>query len=816
MRSLFGIVLLAFALVVTGLHPAAAKARAKKAKPPAKPAAEQMVTRAVGEETTSVKKVTRKKTAKKSRKSKSASRKKAKVVVAKAKTPARGGMSLPERNPLRLQSVASATAATPMLSEPTGAPPAVVVDPSAQASTVSKTKTDPDYAAILRPLFDYPLSEQDRANLKEAFRAAYRGNGEAVAEVEARIQDPSARKFALWYAYRSGGSRATGTEIETFRKAHHDWPSQDLLRQRAEAALFLRDADPQSVIAFFESANPVTGAGKAALASALLANGQEARAKSLAVSAWRSHTFDAKIEARFLDKFGSFLTPEDHRIRVNRLLYTDSKSRIEPAMRTVKLLDAEDKKKAEARVAILKKSKKGGDLIKAMPAETIKADVGLFFNRVQWLRRSDRKEEAFKLMLDAPSEPDELLDLAEWWIERRLNVRAALNAGQPQVAYEIAKNHGPISGEHYADAEFLAGWVALRYLGNPRVALDHFLSLRTAVTGGKAIARAEYWLGRASLALDDPAAAKAHFQKAAARSSTYYGALARQGVAQEAVDLMVPPTPVPTPADVDRFLSRDAVRAIGVARAADLDQLLPIFFNHLARTLESPAEIALLAEFALEVNMRQASIRLSKVAFSRGKPVAAYAFPSDVLPDYKALNEGVESALIHSLSRQESEFNASAKSPVGARGLMQLMPTTARAVANQYKVKYNVASLTGDPSYNMQLGAAHLRDLVDDYGGSYILALAAYNAGGSRVKEWIETFGDPRSPNVDPVDWVERIPFTETREYVQKIMESVQIYRARLEGPRNALQLAQDLYRGRRGSSADQKAAAATGGGTAP
>jgi soluble lytic murein transglycosylase len=218
----------------------------------------------------------------------------------------------------------------------------------------------------------------------------------------------------------------------------------------------------------------------------------------------------------------------------------------------------------------------------------------------------------------------------------------------------------------------------------------------------------------------------------------------------------------------------------------------------LSRKLTNPAEVVLLAELAKGAGDPQVALRLAKIAFNRDLPVGDYALPIGVMPEFKSLlSDRVDPALVHALSRQESEFNAAAKSPVGASGLMQLMPNTAKAVAKAYKVQFVAAQLT-NPAYNTQLGEAHLRDLIDSYNGSYFLSLAAYNAGGGRVAEWMKAFGDPRDPQVDPIDWIERIPFTETRQYVVKIMETLQLYRSRLAGPKQALQLVQDLNRGRR------------------
>src|SRR5262245_48497971 len=402
------------------------------------------------------------------------------------------------------------------------------------------------------------------------------------------------------------------------------------------------------------------------------------------------------------------------------------------------------------------------------------------------------------MLLDAPREPNILLDLNNWWIERRVSCRGALNDGHPKVAYEIAAKHGLVSGDNFIEAEFLAGWIALRFLDDPNLALKHFLSLRRVATSSKSIALGEYWLGRTALELGDRGSAMVHFYNAAKYPQYFYGQLGRQSLDVKPAHLEITRTPVPTETDIQSFLARDGVRAIGIARATGLDGSTSQFFLALSRKPTNPAEVVVLAELAKASGDPQIALRLSKIAFNRDVPVGDYALPIGVIPTFKSLlSDRVDLALVHALSRQESEFNAAAKSPVGAAGLMQLMPATARMVAKQYKVKYSADQLT-NAAYNTQLGEAFLRGVIDDYGGSYFLALAAYNAGGGRVADWIKQFGDPRDPNVDPVDWIERIPFTETRQYVVKIMESLQLYRSRLAGPKQALQLVQDLNRGRR------------------
>ncbi len=229
------------------------------------------------------------------------------------------------------------------------------------------------------------------------------------------------------------------------------------------------------------------------------------------------------MEKKILARFGDFLTTADYQAEFDRLLYGDNQSAAEAALRVSKLLPAAEQKKVAARIAILKRGGNAGKLLDALPASATQGGVGLLYNRIQWLRRKDRDEEAWKILLDVPNEPDKLLDLENWWIERRMNCRAALNAGQPRVAYEIAMEHGPLNGDALVEAEFLAGWISLRFLSEPKDALGHFIALRGAARSSKQIALAEYWLGRTALALGDRGDAILHFHAAAKYPQYFYG-----------------------------------------------------------------------------------------------------------------------------------------------------------------------------------------------------------------------------------------------------------------------------------------------------
>lgn len=672
--------------------------------------------------------------------------------------------------------------------------------PSEAPASRALAFTAEEAGKALEPLMSYRPSEQDIATLKEAIRLVSANNLSAARALWPKIGDKTVRKFAYWYCLRAGDCGATAQELEDFRVSNPLWPSKDTLEGRAEALLFLKETDPGKILKFFEHKTPATGAGKAALGGAYLAGGQKERGLALIREAWRKFTLDEDSEAKLLERFGKELTPADHKRRADLLLLKSKQNKTAAAERLKQRLGEEGQKAVAAQIASIRRSSETGKLLTALNREA-KSEPAVLLNRIQWLRKHDRGKEAWGLFKSAPRDADALIDPADWWAERRIHVRAALNAGQPQTAYAITRNYGALTGETLAEAEFLSGWIALRSLRKPKLAHKHFIAAKIAGGLPRDRARSGYWLARTELVLGRTEAGEASLREAAQHHHTYYGQLARQALRSG-----LPPygfrAPVrPAAEDIRQFTGRDAAGAIIIANKAGLEALVPVFLYDLARGLDSPGEMTLLGEFARRVAAPHMSVRLAKIAINRGFAVETYAYPGN-LPQYQHLGQGepVEKALLYAVTRQESEFNPEAVSSAGALGLMQTMPATAKGMAQEHNVKYDLKRLTADPSYNVTLGAAFLRKVVADYNGSYILALAAYNAGPGRVKKWIEQFGDPRGGKIDPVDWVERIPFTETRDYVQRIMESLQLYRSQLNGG-PVLQLAEDLHRGRSGAA---------------
>ncbi len=648
----------------------------------------------------------------------------------------------------------------------------------------------------LAPLLSYSPSEADITALKEFVKLAYGEKYSSARPLMESLRDPVAAKFARWYYYRKKAPDTTASEMIAFLDENPRWPSRDLLEESIEDALFWREEDPKTVVSYFEGKHPSTGIGLAALGTALIAQGRTEPGRELLRDAWRKHLLTPAAEKKIRKL--RFLNEDDHRLRADYLLMKDNKRHLGAIERLLPLIDGKWKASIKARIATVKRAKNAGTLLTRLD-RAVKQDPAVLLARIQWLRRAGSDKKAWSLLRSAPKNAAKLIDPGEWWKERERHVRSALNAGMAKTAYAIVKDHGG-GLEHWdlSDAEFLAGWIALRFLNEPEDARGHFLAAAAAGGLPKRRARASYWLGRAELALKNERAALARFVEAAQHHHAFYGQLAHQMIEATGAKVALRNFVPPSQREIDDFVAKDVMKAIVLAQKADFQDVMSVFLYDLARRIESAPEMILLCELAIRTAPRHRAVRMAKVAVNRDFPVEQYAYPN-ALPNFDRLasEQDIEDALIHALTRQESEFNPEIVSSAGAVGLMQLLPSTAKMVAGWHDLKFEKKKLSADPAYNVALGTAFLGRLISNYDGSYVMALAGYNAGPGRVRQWVGQFGDPRQSQVDPIDWIERIPFTETREYVHKILESAQVYRSRLLGDHAPLRLAEDLYRGR-------------------
>jgi soluble lytic murein transglycosylase len=605
-------------------------------------------------------------------------------------------------------------------------------------------------------------------------------------QVEAAISDPVAKKLAEWIILRSDDNGASVERYRAFIAANPSWPSQSFLRRRLEAALWDDHRDDATVWSWFENESPLSAKGKFSLARAMIGRGDRGNAERLVRDAWRNDPMSEDTENTALDLFGALLTPGDQKARMDLLLYG---SEHEAALRAAKRLGSSEVALAKARIAAYRKAPNTRALLEAVPRD-LHGDAGYIFSKIQLLRREEKFAEAAQLMLSAPKDPGRLYNADEWWIERRLLSRKMLDVGEHRTAYLIARDAAlPARDIYKTEQEFTAGWIALRFLTDPATAAQHFARIGVGSVNPTALARAGYWQGRAAEAAGRSQEARAAYAAAAEQSTSYYGQLARAKLGLPQIELNG------APAARGRGIERlEIVRAVQLLYALDEREIAIPIFGDMGENGDPDALVGL-GELASRNGDARGMLLLGKAALNRGLPFDFYAYPVNGIPPFKSIGPDVEQSIIFAIARQESAFNPAVVSPAQAYGLMQVTPDAGKYVCKKYGANFDLQRMKTDPVYNAALGAAELGGLIEDYRGSYIMTFAAYNAGRGSVKKWIERYGDPRDPKVDAVDWVEQIPFSETRNYVQRIMENLQVYRARFGGG-TRLQIEADLHRG--------------------
>lgn len=617
----------------------------------------------------------------------------------------------------------------------------------------------------------------DLTGLVEAI-SFYKAGALAAGDNAAKAaKDKTVQTTLEWVALRTFPREAGFDRLQAFIDAHPTWPALAWLHKRSEEALYGDRKSANLIKSFFERDQPETPAGKLALARVLTDEGRTAEAAALVRDVWREADVNMAIEAKIKADFGSYLTKADHKYRADRLLY---KEQTAAAFRTAALVGPEETALAKARAAVIAEAA-SDKLLAAVPA-SLRSDPGFMFAQIQKLRRAEKIHEAVDIMLAAPRDPALIINGDEWWVERRLLARKLLDLDDAKTAYKICAEHSAMSRETKIEAEFHAGWIALRFLNDPELAATHFATIAKIAETPTSQARASYWLGRAAEASpvsDSAAKARSFFEQAAAHPATYYGQLARSRLGLTGL-------PIRTLDNEALGEARDdSIKVIELLYAIGEKNLATALAVEAARHLTDERQVAALANVIARQQDAHVSLTIGKFASQRGMPIDTLAFPNYGVPPFQPLQNSADPSVIYSIARQESAFEPNAVSTAGAKGLMQMISSTARRTADHAGVAFNEGRLLSDAAFNAQLAAAHLGELLAEHRGSYLLTFAAYNAGGKRVKQWIDAYGDPRKPGVDPIDWVERIPITETRNYVQRVIENLGVYRARFgeQGP---------------------------------
>lgn len=709
---------------------------------------------------------------------------------AKAAADGKPQIPAPKSHPVARHATPSATApqaataaarelASPSLPSPVASP----APPARQRVTAPTPARKPVLPAAVAATSSTPREDLD--TLENVIELVRKHRPDDATQAEATISDPVARKLAEWLILRSDNNNATVERYRAFLSANPSWPSQTFLRRRLEAALWDDQRDDSVVWSWFENESPISAKGRLALAKAMLARGDRANAERLVREAWRSDPMSEDTENAALEMFAPLLSPGDQKARMDNFAYTTENEAA--AMRAAKRLGAGYVALVKARIASVRKASNARALLESVPHE-LHGDAGYLFAKIQELRREEKYPEAAQLMLSAPRDPNRLYNLDEWWIERRLIARKMIDLGEYKTAYLIARDAAlPTRDIYKTEQNFTAGWIALRFLNDPQTAAQHFARIGVGSVNPTTLARGGYWRGRAAEAMGREQEARTFYASAAEQSTSYYGQLARAKLGMPQLEL----NEAPRARGAERL---EIVRAVQLLFDLDEREIAIPIFADVGENGDTDALVGL-AELTARHGYARGMILVGKAALNRGLPFDAYAYPVTGIPSYNPIGPDVEKSVVFAIARQESMFNPGDVSPAQAYGLLQVTPDAGRYVCKRAGVGFDLARLKSDSAYNAALGAAELGGLMDDFRGSYIMTFAGYNAGRGSLKKWIERYGDPRDPKVDAVDWVELIPFSETRNYVQRVMENLQVYRARFGGNRT-LQIEADLHRG--------------------
>jgi soluble lytic murein transglycosylase len=589
-------------------------------------------------------------------------------------------------------------------------------------------------------------------------------------KLAASIEDRAAQKLIQWALLRDADNPAGFDQFNNFIQANPDWPSIPLFRRRAEARLWQERRDAATVHRFI-GRQAVSAPGRLALARVLLGEGDRAAGAREIRAVWHSAELSVESETAITNAFGTELSAADDLVRMDRRIGAKD---FTAATRVAKRLGPAQIAIVKACEAIEANSTKAAALLVAVPSEA-QSDLGFVLCRLRWLLAHDDIAAAVKLLGEVSSEDLPRQDTDEWWRQSRMLARRLLDLGDPKAAYRVVSEAAIPANPYYrAEFHFMPGWIALRFLSDPTTALRHFAKIDEGASDPIILARAAYWRGRAFEAAGQLEDMKAQYERAARFPTAYYGQLARGRLGFSEIAVRPQPTEGTT-----EIRGSDLLRAAEMLYAIGQLDLLLTFVNDFGETSTDVVTLRALGELMAGYHDAQAMLIMGKAALARGLATERYAFPEVGVPSYAPIAPPIDQCMVYAIARVESAFDQRDTSPAQAVGLMQVTPEAGRDTAKRFGVAYDWKRLVSDPVYNTQMGVAEVSALFKEYTRSYVMTFAGYNAGRGRVRQWVAQHGDPRDPKVDAVDWVERIPLAETRNYIQRVMESLQIYAAR-------------------------------------
>lgn len=582
-------------------------------------------------------------------------------------------------------------------------------------------------------------------------------------------------KLVEWFQLTDAKQEIDFRQAERFMKKNADWPRVYMIRRNAERSL-LETGTKKEIEEWFKQYQPVSPQAVLAYADILMEKKEWEKAVPMLHALWTQGDLSEEEAAVVKEKLSFLLDERDFRLRTKKLL---NERKAGQAKKLFPFINDDARKLAQARAELISNTSEVKKSLKDL-SDIQQKDAGLLFDQVRWLRVHKKYSAAFKLLEKIPPEKQ---NTSRWWTEKSILLRQFLAESDYQTAYSIAKNHHLTSGTDYADAEWTAGWIALRNLKKKKNAAEHFERMLQAVSSPLSVARGEYWLGRAYEEMNDPARAAAYYEKAAAKQTTIYGQLAEEKLNRRHA---LPPLNVekePDPQLVEKIKKSELFAVIRMLEESEQHDIADLFATRLFLDASTPEEVTALAyALATDVKRDDLAVTIARRARQNGIDIVSLGYPIWNLKH----DERTESALILSIIRQESSFSPHAVSSAGARGLMQIMPATAKQIARKKRKSFSVQKLNSNPDFNVELGSTYFAELLKRFKGSYILAIAAYNAGPTNVNKWLKSIGNPQE-DIDPIDWIERIPFGETRNYVQRVLENLHIYRRHLNYPETEL-----------------------------
>ena len=618
--------------------------------------------------------------------------------------------------------------------------------------------------------------KKDFSLAKKSIQAFEKGQWSSALSLSKKAKDKSIYNFIQWRHLLTKGNQASFYDYQLFINRNENYPRIGRIKYLAEHKLSTEKISPKKIINWFGPTEPLSGFGKLILGESLIESGNLDKGIKLIKDGWITAELSRSDMKFFRKKYKKYLNSNDY---IKRADYLAWENKYWDLKRMLRYLPKDHQLLYTARQILMSKSYGVDQAIKNVP-DKLKNDAGLNYDRLKWRRKRGRIDSSLEILLKIKNDKDYLVRPDKWWKERAIIARSLIYKKKYELAYKISSEHSLDKSPEYAEAEWLSGWIALSFLNDPILAIDHFNNFYQNVGYPISLSRGAFWLGRSFEKIGDKDKSLIWYEEATKYLTTFYGQLSHLKIYPE-VNFELKPQMKVDEKYKKYFYDKELVKIVYLLDELDKDKYAKHILRHLANdNIDSGSEI-LAAELSTNISRYDFAIQLSKIASYQKRFHNDFNYPIISTPKYVNNRKIPETAFILSLIRQESEFDMTANSHAGAKGLMQLMPYTAKLVSKQAKLPYSKSRLTSDPEYNINLGSHYIAGLILEYEGAYPFAIAAYNAGPKRVKYWKKINKDPQKKQIDYVDWIELIKFKETRNYVQRVLENYNVYRYILE-----------------------------------